>query len=725
MRILVFRPSADAERTAEVLRARGHEPIVAPLFTVSRLPEPHPQGPFDAIVLTSFNGAAALADLPADWRELPVFAVGERTAEGAREAGARDVRIATGNRHALVTLITETFKAPARLLLIAARDRHEDVEARLKDAGYEPVTWVGYVAEAAKTLPETAATALREGRADAALHYSARGAATFLTLAKATSLSQQALEPTQICISAAAAEPLIAAGAGTVLVAEYPEEQGLLAVLDQLTARNRGSADDKEKPGAQLSPGTAKDPMADSSDAGKPKGGSKRTPPTIDLTAQEQPSPKQGGSAAGTSASKSSTASPADATKAVAPDDKAKKSAVASLANDAGPKAIDDPVAGKDAGVKEAVAREASAKADSQSAAPKDAPAANASGSPEAVLPTEALPREYQPGNRVGSDPAPGSAATTAATGAKPRSLVSLLLAGVAGGVVGAAIVVLLQGRMGGSNDTELGDLRTQLSALQKAMTTTDTKATAAQQAAAKAEAEAKSVGGRIGELANAQGPEAKALAEAAARAAQAEAAAKAQSQRLDEALSRLGNVETQAKANAGASPEALAAARIVLSDRVRGAIASGRPFAGEVAALARGPSKSDLAPLQTVAEKGAPTREALLAQFRSHRALFTREVAPLSASWQDRLVAVLSRIVTVRTTDGTASTDPATLPLRLENAISANDFARAATLWGELPEPARRGSEAFGAALKQRAEADAAIGRVAQDAVAALGTGG
>lgn len=719
MRILVFRPSADAERTAEALRARGNEPIVAPLFSVSRLPEPHPQGPFDAIVLTSGNGAPALADLPADWRELPVFAVGERTAEGAREAGARNVRIAGGDRHALVTLITETFPPPARLLLIAGRDRHEDVETRLKEAGYEPVTWVGYVAEAAKALPEIAVTALREGRVDAALHYSARGAATFLTLAKAASLSQQALEPTQICISAAAAEPLIAAGAGTVLVAEYPEEQALLAALDQLTARNPGAADDKEKPGAQLSPGTAKDPMADSSDAGKPKGGSKRTPPTIDLTAQEQPSPKQGASAAGTTAAKSSTAPSADTTKAAARDDKAKMSAGAGPVDEAASKAADGTAAAaKEGASKNADAKEGAAK----TAVAKDAPGATASGSPEAVLPTEALPREYQPGNRVGSDSAPDGAAAPAA---KPRSLVSLLLAGVAGGVVGAAIVVLLQGRMGGSNGTELGDLRTQLSALQKAMTTTDAKATAAQQAAAKAEAEAKGVSGRIGELANAQGPEAKALAEATARAAQAEAAAKAQSQRLDEALSRLGSVEAQAKANAGVSPEALAAARIVLADRVRGAIASGRPFAGEVAALARGPSKTDLSPLQAVAEKGAPTREALLAQFRSHRALFAREVAPLSASWQDRLMALLSRIVTVRTTDGTASSDPATLPLRLENAIAANDFARAATLWSELPEPARRGSEAFGAALKQRAEADAAIGRVAEDAVAALGTGG
>ena len=693
MRILVFRPSADAERTAEALRARGNEPILAPLFSVSRLPEPHPEGPFEAIVLTSGNGAPALADLPADWRELPVFTVGERTAEGAREAGARDVRIAGGDRNALVTLVTEMFPAPARLLLIAGRDRHEDVETRLKAAGYEAVTWVGYVAEAAKALPENAVTALREGKADAALHYSARGAATFLALAKAASLSEQALEPTHFCISAAAAEPLIAAGAGTVLVAEYPEEQALLAALDQLSARNRDAADDKEKPGAKTRSGTAKDPMADSSDAGKPKGGSKRTPPTIDLTAQEQASPKQTGTKNETAeaAPVAAAASPAETVKSGAQDDKAKTPAGADSAKDA---------------------------------AAKSAESAKVSGSPEAVLPTEALPREYTPGNRVGSD-GPAGATATVAGEAKPRSLVPLLLAGVAGGVIGAALVLLLQGRMGGSNGAELGDLRTQLSALQKAMTTTDAKATAAQQAAAKVEAEAKGIGGRIGEIANAQGPEAKALADVTARAAQAEAAAKAQSQRLDEALSRLGNVEAQARTNAGAGPEALAAARMVLADRVRGAIASGRPFVGEVAALAKGPSKTDLAPLQAVAEKGAPTRDTLLAQFRSHRALFAREVAPLSASWQDRLMAVLSRIVTVRTTDGTASNDPATLPLRLENAIVADDFARAATLWGELPEPARRGSETFGAALKQRAAADATIARVAQDAVAALGTGG
>ena len=48
-----------------------------------------------------------------------------------------------------------------------------------------------------------------------------------------------------------------------------------------------------------------------------------------------------------------------------------------------------------------------------------------------------------------------------------------------------------------------------------------------------------------------------------------------------------------------------------------------------------------------------------------------------------------------------------------------------AATLWEQLPEPARRASAEFGVNLQKRAAADAAIAKIAQDAVAALGAAG
>ena len=93
--------------------------------------------------------------------------------------------------------------------------------------------------------------------------------------------------------------------------------------------------------------------------------------------------------------------------------------------------------------------------------------------------------------------------------------------------------------------------------------------------------------------------------------------------------------------------------------------------------------------------------------------------------SWEDKLLGLASRIVTIRPVGEAGSSDPATLPIRLEGALAQNDVAKAAELWTQLPEPARRGSEAFGTALKQRAAAESTINRIAQDAVAALGTAG
>ncbi|MFJ5368199.1 COG4223 family protein, partial [Bosea sp. CER48] len=194
----------------------------------------------------------------------------------------------------------------------------------------------------------------------------------------------------------------------------------------------------------------------------------------------------------------------------------------------------------------------------------------------------------------------------------------------------------------------------------------------------------------------------------------------------LDQIAGRVGSVEAQAKSAAAVGPEASAAARVVLAERVQRALVGGRPFANDVAALTRsGVAPADIAALTAVAAAGAPTREALLAGFRKHGVMFQREVTPQSDSWSDKLIGLASRIVTVRPVGENGSSDPATLPLRLESAITAGDMPRAAALWAQLPEPARRASADFGADLQKRAAADAAIAKIAQDAVAALGAAG
>ena len=617
MRVFVFRPRPDAERTARAIAEHGFEPMVAPLFEVVRLSDAAPEGAFDAIVLTSGNGVPALADGSIAWRDLPVFTVGSRTAAKVREAGLDDARSADGDRNDLIELIRRTLPVPAKLLMIVGRDRKEGVPDRLREAGYEVTLWTAYAAEPVSVLPEDMQAALRHGGGGAALHYSARGARTFIALAQAAGVADEALELTHVTLSADVASPLISAGASTVLVAEHPEEAGMLAALEQVSAREH--LIDAARP--------------------EPRGSLQRTPPTVDLKVV------------------SSSDEPTEAAEPAKP-------------------------------------------------------------SPEAVAPTEALPQEFAP-------PPVEPARAPAEREAPARTpWLAVIAAGLVGGVIGGALVSYALTKPAPSGNVEaIAELRSRLEATQASAAAADRKAASATEAAAKAGSELQAVTAKLASLGNVQAPDTSAFS---AQAQRAEAAAAAVGQRLDQIAGRLGSVETQAKAASGASPEAMAAARIVLAERVQRALAGGRPFAGDIAALTKsGVAQADVAALAVVSSGGAPTREALQAGFRKHGAMFQREVMPASDSWTDKLLALASRVVTVRPVGDSGSTDPATLPLRLESAIATGDIVKASALWGQLPEPARRASAEFGADLQKRAAADAAIAKIAQDAVAALGAAG
>jgi uroporphyrinogen-III synthase len=87
-RLLVLRPEPGASATVERARQRGLEAIAAPLFEIEPVAwdVPDPTS-FDGLLLTSANalrhGGPGIEAL----RRLPVYAVGESTAEAARSAG--------------------------------------------------------------------------------------------------------------------------------------------------------------------------------------------------------------------------------------------------------------------------------------------------------------------------------------------------------------------------------------------------------------------------------------------------------------------------------------------------------------------------------------------------------------------------------------------------------------------------------------------------------------
>jgi uroporphyrinogen III methyltransferase / synthase len=87
VRIVVTRPEGQAESLAERLRALGHEVVLCPLVRIEPLPgEQIDAGGYDWVVVTSANGAAALARRLRG-RPRRVAAIGPATAEALRAEG--------------------------------------------------------------------------------------------------------------------------------------------------------------------------------------------------------------------------------------------------------------------------------------------------------------------------------------------------------------------------------------------------------------------------------------------------------------------------------------------------------------------------------------------------------------------------------------------------------------------------------------------------------------
>lgn len=229
MRVLVTRPSGDGEATAALLRARGHEALLAPLMAIRfHDGDAISLDGVQAILATSANGVRALARRTTR-RDVPLFAVGRQTAQEARTHGFTTVRSADGDGADLAKAAIGWANPQGRALLhVAGSNTKGDLAGALQASGFDVRTAVLYDAVAADTLPDTAVRAVRNGELDAVLLFSPRGARIFSTLAAGLDCSAV----TAVCISDAAAKALGGLALRAVLVAERPDQDALLARLE-------------------------------------------------------------------------------------------------------------------------------------------------------------------------------------------------------------------------------------------------------------------------------------------------------------------------------------------------------------------------------------------------------------------------------------------------------------------------------------------------------------
>lgn len=230
MRVLVTRPLPDGERTAAALHARGHQVLLAPLMKVRPLPADL-SGEWSAVIVSSANALRGLDPKQiAPLKSLPLFAVGERTAAMARDAGFSDIRSAAGGAGDLVRLVAERYanqKAPH--LYLVGEDRAADLGDELAQRGIPTRTMVVYK-NVTTGFPPELIRALTDGAIDAVFHFSRRSAENYIAGAKDAGLAKAAAQPQHICLSPQVAEPLQAIGI-RARIASRPDETAMLDLL--------------------------------------------------------------------------------------------------------------------------------------------------------------------------------------------------------------------------------------------------------------------------------------------------------------------------------------------------------------------------------------------------------------------------------------------------------------------------------------------------------------
>lgn len=232
MRLMVTRPRDDAEAFAALLRARGHEAVVAPLMEVHAIPGPvlFCEG-VQAVLTTSANGVRALAARTSR-RDLTVYAVGPQTAEAARVAGFVTVINSAGDSAQLVEMVAAKADPKGGTLMHAAgAETAGRVRQALAARGFYVETIVLYEALPVPQLPAVADAALREGALDGVLVFSPRSAKTLSARVRDAKLAEACAPLVAFCISAATAEALTPLTFARVAIAGTPNQDGILDLI--------------------------------------------------------------------------------------------------------------------------------------------------------------------------------------------------------------------------------------------------------------------------------------------------------------------------------------------------------------------------------------------------------------------------------------------------------------------------------------------------------------
>ncbi len=248
MHLLITRPRNDAEALAAELAEHGITSAIEPLLEIRNLDAAVDFKGVQAILITSANGARALAAASPE-RNLPVFAVGDGSAQTARDLGYGQVESAGGDVDDLAALVGRSLKPEGGTLLHAAGSALAgDLGGAMVDIGFDYRRVVLYEAVKSDGLSEACRSTIAADGFDGVLLYSPRTARSFADLVAKAGLVDRCAAMTAYCLSGAVHQAASDLPWGRMAVAETPDQAALLSLLmdDKRKLDDRNDADEAQ-----------------------------------------------------------------------------------------------------------------------------------------------------------------------------------------------------------------------------------------------------------------------------------------------------------------------------------------------------------------------------------------------------------------------------------------------------------------------------------------------
>lgn len=204
-RVLLIRSLIDALPLAKILSSKNVPSVLYPLFEPLFLPSV-PLKALQAIIITSKNALRAI-EKDENLKEIPLYVVGDQTANLARHKGFLKVWSASGTSTELIKLILRNAKRENGILYhLSGEIVKGNIVDELRAKGFQAERHIVYCIQKIKNLPETLFFELKNKKISHVMFFSPHTTTIFVNLINKNALEKVTCQMTALCLSQDVAE---------------------------------------------------------------------------------------------------------------------------------------------------------------------------------------------------------------------------------------------------------------------------------------------------------------------------------------------------------------------------------------------------------------------------------------------------------------------------------------------------------------------------------------